>query len=723
MGVVELQGWLVKDKKLNGYRLGLTGRQTKRWFRVQSIDKGKFQAAREAPSSRVLCYYKHKSEKEPHGWLFLKDVTTIRVVTPTCFVLEHPTRSYVLHAADAGDQSRWVDELRALVDAAKAVSEPKQAPTVEALDDDDVYKYDSVYESGGRALDKLDSELDGILEGRDEAKPCEAPTYDRSQHRPEDRWSQSANFGDYEVDSKACRTETKEGNEEPPLGRQRADDVGLMETVRQRNCEDSTWDPTRSRPSTRDDSELRDRRRSREDFHGRRPPARHDDEPRDRRRSREEEFDGQRPSARVNGETSQRWRSREEELGRPAMRDVDEPRNRRRSREEDFDRRRAPARDTAEPREIRPPSGEKQGDAKAETRRSDDAKPLERQSSAYRADWRQSSAYREASDWKPRERQETSAEKDARWATRDSSVETTEAKGTVREHSAEQAGDERPWTREAPKETARQRAARERAEARMARRVDEEDKKKEPPRRVSHHQDNHVFSSDDEIDLASVAETRPREAPRRPRVIPAPAQDPPKPKAAPAITSKENAAPVAAAKIARRGAGGDELDIDFGRATKTNKPKPEVARRLEQGGRRPSRTQLSKAAAKVVDDEDSDSSGSELDLEAEKARLDRSIALDNARRDSFREAAIRKQQEQQQPKVKDDPLPSKAPARVVVNRKTTIAADDDFVTAEWDDDESDDGPRRARLPNKTRDVTGGITPDDNFLDDDWDDLF
>lgn len=117
--VESLEGWLNKDKKLNGYRLGITGTQTKRWFRVQYIDGGgRFLRNGAAYKNLVLCYFKHKSTREPHGWMFLKDVTNVREVTPKCFVVEHPSRSYVLRAVDSTDHRRWVDGLQRLVEEA-----------------------------------------------------------------------------------------------------------------------------------------------------------------------------------------------------------------------------------------------------------------------------------------------------------------------------------------------------------------------------------------------------------------------------------------------------------------------------------------------------------------------------------------------------------------------------------------------------------------------------
>ena len=43
----------------------------------------------------ALCYYKNASAAEPRGWMFLKDVQAVREAGPKCFVVEHPSRSYL----------------------------------------------------------------------------------------------------------------------------------------------------------------------------------------------------------------------------------------------------------------------------------------------------------------------------------------------------------------------------------------------------------------------------------------------------------------------------------------------------------------------------------------------------------------------------------------------------------------------------------------------------
>ena len=63
--VVELSGWLVKDKKVSGSRL--LGNHTRRWFRVSKIE----QSQRKGGEKLALCYYKNEGAGEPRGWMFM----------------------------------------------------------------------------------------------------------------------------------------------------------------------------------------------------------------------------------------------------------------------------------------------------------------------------------------------------------------------------------------------------------------------------------------------------------------------------------------------------------------------------------------------------------------------------------------------------------------------------------------------------------------------------
>ena len=103
-----LSGYLKKE----GKKQSLLVRTQKRFFRVEEIAPQRGDEPRLA-----LCYYRREADAEPRGWLFLGDVEAVRDAGPALFVVEHPSRSYVLHASDAAGNDRYddaVDDLDAL---------------------------------------------------------------------------------------------------------------------------------------------------------------------------------------------------------------------------------------------------------------------------------------------------------------------------------------------------------------------------------------------------------------------------------------------------------------------------------------------------------------------------------------------------------------------------------------------------------------------------------
>lgn len=756
-----MEGWLMKDKKLNSYRLGITGTQTKRWFRVQYIDGGKFECTKGNSSKSknlVLCYYKHKSEKEPHGWMFLRDVTNVREVTPTCFVIEHPARSYVLRAIHAGDSRRWISGLQRLIQQAldDEADDQKKTDSYNSLDtggrptDDDkekktaeeerLYKYESVYShlpEGGcqdqepRAsytrqledstavnnddddvdLHRLDSELDGILEGRPKPDVNTGIANDRNpslyQSSPADQRLRSL----------------ERGRGDRPLHREaRPADLGD-----QWNCD--------SRDTRRESrsQELGDYLHESFRNHGHGPYEDVDlarQEP--PREYRQDQF-GQEFQF-LSPKTSEKFPTAA-------------PRYHQQPRYTDRDDRKA----GSSPEE----GGRHRGISDQRTRWSSHNLPLTGKLSS-----RESKLDCDGESRPTRDR----------------------LCGLVEETKESILGDEVITRKSSVRhvETVQQRAAREQAEARIARReeanqraakfLDEAAEKirHDLGRQLSMPMDDDTPEFDDEIDLAREEETARRAAIPLRRMDyhtslkkSQGAQDSPKkvtPAAQATVTKSSNGArcgeaenrqpdcvhsgsascsssvtdhttqkKIRAAKIARRGAGGDELDIDFGpKHNKGARRKSALARRLEQGGRRP----RCNVRQHKMQQELEDSSGDDLETAVadERARLARSRAIEEVRRESARQAqetAIRfakGESAMNSKKMANSNLLStthgaKAPQKSLSIFPHAAQADRDFVTANW---ESEEEMATAKWkPKYSTQVTGGIKPDDDFLED-WD---
>ena len=140
-----LSGYLKKE----GKKQSLLVRTQKRFFRVEEIAPERGDEPRLA-----LCYYRREADAEPRGWLFLGDVEAVRDAGPALFVVEHPSRSYVLHASDAAGKKTWVEGLQRLVDderksGGKAPAAAQREKPVGGAEDE----YRSLYEDGDDLYD------------------------------------------------------------------------------------------------------------------------------------------------------------------------------------------------------------------------------------------------------------------------------------------------------------------------------------------------------------------------------------------------------------------------------------------------------------------------------------------------------------------------------------------------------------------------------------------
>lgn len=184
--------------------------------------------------------------------------------------------------------------------------------------------------------------------------------------------------------------------------------------------------------------------------------------------------------------------------------------------------------------------------------------------------------------------------------------------------------------------------------------------------------------------------------------------------AAPEAPTKKKALP--AAKIARRGAGGDELDVDWGGGAakkKGGKPKSALAKRLEQGGgRRPSKRRSKAEAARQAADSDDDENLEDA-VAAERERLNRKKAMADARREATTEAKSRVAAKEK--KAKAPPKASPPPVAPIFGG---VRPDSGFVDDDWDESLDATSPKKPAMPS-TIGGFGGVKPDNDFLDD-WD---
>jgi hypothetical protein len=95
------EGWLNKKKSKEGNFAFFA--ENKRYFRVKAV-KGVGQA------ELALCYYRNVKDKEPRGWVYLKDVHEIADDRKS-FSIISPARRIDLCARDEDDHMYWLQQM------------------------------------------------------------------------------------------------------------------------------------------------------------------------------------------------------------------------------------------------------------------------------------------------------------------------------------------------------------------------------------------------------------------------------------------------------------------------------------------------------------------------------------------------------------------------------------------------------------------------------------
>mmetsp|Transcript_116398 Transcript_116398/g.228377 ORF Transcript_116398/g.228377 Transcript_116398/m.228377 type:complete len:741 (-) Transcript_116398:62-2284(-) len=101
----KIEGWLVK-KRGDYHKSKFFHYDSMRWFKLQEVNGTDH-------SELALCYYKSQKDKEPRGWIFMKDVSEI-FDSYTSFTLVSPARTMTIETASPDEQVAW---LRALVES------------------------------------------------------------------------------------------------------------------------------------------------------------------------------------------------------------------------------------------------------------------------------------------------------------------------------------------------------------------------------------------------------------------------------------------------------------------------------------------------------------------------------------------------------------------------------------------------------------------------------
>jgi len=597
-----LSGYLKKEAK----KAGLLNRSQKRFFRVEEI------AAQTGAAPRLaLCYYRRENDAEPRGWLFLGDVEAVRDAGPALFVVEHPSRSYVLHAADASGKKTWVEGLQQLVDEEKGSPIPRAAadpPLGGAADE-----YRSLYEDVGND-DLYDFEDTAKRETRrddpqDDARRSEKRREERTEGLDEARYNERRDGGEARRKEKrrdksaAAARENLIASPDRDRRRRDRDDRDDLDALGA-EMDDILYDrapPPRERPQ-----------RDAFDFV---PPrdGRDDDIDSPPRRDRRDDYDRRDDRNRRDADSPRRRDRRDDEYDESPRRDREDDDCDRR----DDDRDRAP-----DPTPARRPRKERRSTTPAASPLFDDEINLE-----------------------------------------------TEVVRPALDESDDRFENKKKTFAPSPK------AASPKAASPAA-----------PPK-------------------AARAAT-PEAAPAK-QMTPVPS----------APTKKKT--PV---RIARRGAGGDELAIDWDDEKPKKKAPSALARRLARG-ERPAKAKAktkTKRAPKTPDQEES-TDDVVATLAKERKRLARKAGVQGVRDEAEKAAKKKARDEKRRRKAeKAERKAAKAPAAAATSLfANAIKPDANFVEDDWDDSPAKLAPARGGGGGMIGGF-GAVKPDANFVEDDWD---
>ena len=656
-----LSGYLKKE----GKKQSLLVRTQKRFFRVEEIAPQRGDEPRLA-----LCYYRREADAEPRGWLFLGDVEAVRDAGPALFVVEHPSRSYVLHASDAAGKKTWVEGLQRLVDderksGGKAPAAPQREKPVggaedeyrslyEDADGDDLYDFDDGAKSREKRRDDHQDSLDEPRhksrekrrEKRRDDQDDEPRRGERRERRRDDNDLDGTRYSDRRHDGESLDSTRYSDRERRERERRRAPELGLAAS------------PNRGRHDRYDDDadDLDALNAEMDDIlYDREPPKR--DKPR-RDRPQRDAYDFVPPKRGHDDD--------QDELDSPPRRRDrddrrrDDDRERRRDDERD-DRRRDDERDRRDRRDDRERDRDRRRDDRADDR---DRRDHRRDDDRDRRD--------RDDDPTPRQRKERKSTTPIASPLFDDEIDL----GTEIVRPA----------------------------------LDESDDRFEAKR----------FAPSPKAAPSPAKTPEVTKKAATPEAAPAPVQQ------APPSAPTKSKTPV---RIARRGVGGDELAIDWNDDKPKKKPPSALARRLARGERPAKAKSKSKRAPKeapppadtplAADDHEESTEDVIATLAKERERLARKASVQGARDEAEKAAKKKAKEEKRRRKAEKKARKEKAAApndEIKSLFANAIKPDANFVEDDWDASPAKPAPRASGPIGGF----GAVKPDSNFVEDDWD---
>jgi hypothetical protein len=112
-----LEGWLTKKHSAANHSRFSFKSENKRWFKVREvvgIDESEW----------TLAYYDSQRAKEAKGFIYLRDVTSLRALEDLSITLKTPARTMTIVAETQGEHNFWLEGLAHLCTCAEVSTGP-----------------------------------------------------------------------------------------------------------------------------------------------------------------------------------------------------------------------------------------------------------------------------------------------------------------------------------------------------------------------------------------------------------------------------------------------------------------------------------------------------------------------------------------------------------------------------------------------------------------------
>jgi hypothetical protein len=115
--VAQLEGWLIKKHSNENKSMFSLSSESRRWFKVREV-KGIEE------KELTLAYYASHRAKEAKGFIYLRDVTSIRATEDLSITLKSPARILTVFAETMVEHLFWLEGLVHLCAAAEVSTGP-----------------------------------------------------------------------------------------------------------------------------------------------------------------------------------------------------------------------------------------------------------------------------------------------------------------------------------------------------------------------------------------------------------------------------------------------------------------------------------------------------------------------------------------------------------------------------------------------------------------------